>query len=82
MHTGLLWFDNSQTKLVMKIQNAADYYCKKYGRNPTLCLVHPSLLENEKATDISGLTVRPYHMVLPGHIWIGIEDTAEVEAAK
>ena len=81
MHTGMLWFDNSQTTLSVKIQKATDYYHKKYGRSPDLCLVHPSMLtdtkiEKEKpamsATD--GITVRPYRPVLPGHLWIGVED--------
>jgi hypothetical protein len=75
MHTGMLWFDNSQTALTVKIQKAVDYYHKKYGRNPDLCLVHPSMMENnQKNLEINKLTVRPYRPVLPGHIWIGIED--------
>lgn len=75
MHTGMLWFDNSQTALNVKIQKAVDYYHKKYGRIPDLCLVHPSMLEqNQRQLEINKLTVRPYRPVLPGHIWIGIED--------
>ena len=78
MHTGMLWFDNSQTALTVKIQKAVDYYHKKYGRSPDLCLVHPSMLEagerNQRQIEINKLTVRPYRPVLPGHIWIGIED--------
>ena len=75
MHTGMLWFDNSQTTLHMKIQKAVDYYHKKYGRIPDLCLVHPSMLEkNQSHLEVNKLTVRPYRPVLPGHIWIGIED--------
>ncbi|HKG54742.1 MAG TPA: hypothetical protein VKB04_10810 [Anaerolineales bacterium] len=75
MHTGMLWFDNSQTALTIKIQKAVDYYNKKYGRSPDLCLVHPSMLEtNQRQLEINKLTVRPYRPVLPGHIWIGIED--------
>lgn len=75
MHTGMLWFDNSTTTLNVKIQKAMDYYHKKYGRRPDLCLVHPSMLEtNQKQLEISKLTIRPYRPVLPGHIWIGIED--------
>ncbi len=75
MHTGMLWFDNSQTALTVKIQKAVDYYQKKYGRNPDLCLVHPSMMEkNERQLEINKMTVRPYRPVLPGHIWIGIED--------
>jgi hypothetical protein len=75
MHTGMLWFDNSQTALTVKIQKAVDYYQKKYGRNPDLCLVHPSMMDkNQRQLEINKLTVRPYRPVLPGHIWIGIED--------
>ena len=76
MHTGMLWFDNSQTALTIKIQKAVDYYHKKYGRTSDLCLVHPSMLEaqNQRQLEINKLTVRPYRPVLPGHIWIGIED--------
>ncbi len=73
MHTGMLWFDNSQIALDIKIQKAMDYYRKKYGQMPDLCLVHPSML---KDTPLEGrkITIRPYRPVLPGHIWIGVED--------
>lgn len=76
MHTGMLWFDNSTAALPVKIEKAVDYYKKKYGRQPDLCLVHPSLLEaNQRTLEVAGLTVRPYRPVLPGHIWVGLEDT-------
>ncbi len=75
MHTGMLWFDNSNAALALKIQKAVDYYVKKYGRQPDLCLVHPSMLEKDQSQlEIRQLTVRPYRPVLPGHIWIGIEE--------
>jgi hypothetical protein len=73
MHTGMLWFDDSQTTLTLKIQKAMEYYHKKYGRVPDLCLVHPNMLKDIKLTE-DGITVRPYRPVLPGHIWIGVED--------
>jgi hypothetical protein len=83
MHTGMLWFDNSNATLQVKIEKAADYYCKKYGRRPDMCLIHPTMLEKDQKLDIPGMTIRPYRPVLPGHIWIGIEDTAEeMKAAK
>jgi len=74
MHSGMLWYDNTTVALDIKIQKAADYYLKKYGRLPNLCLVHPSMLNNEKATPGKKITVRAYRPVLPGHIWIGNED--------
>jgi len=73
MHTGMLWFDDSQTALDIKIQKAIDYYHKKYGRFPNLCLVHPNMLNNESLRE-EKITVRPYKPVLPGHLWIGNED--------
>ena len=73
MHTGMLWFDNSQTELNIKIQKAVDYYHKKYGQVPDLCLVHPNMLK-DTIVEEEKITIRPYRPVLPGHIWIGIED--------
>ena len=77
----MLWFDNSQTTLNIKIKKAVDYYHKKYGRIPDLCLVHPSMLkdtnpgeEKPALSRTEGITVRAYRPVLPGHIWIGVED--------
>lgn len=74
MKTGMLWFDNSQFTLKQKLQTAIEHYEKKYGRKPDLCFVHPSMLDNNQVPEIKGLNVRPYRPVLPGHIWIGIED--------
>ena len=80
MNVGLLWFDNSNSTLALKIQKAVDYYVKKYGRQPDLCLVHPSMFEKDQGQfEINKLTVRPYRPVLPGHIWIGIEEIPTAE---
>ena len=49
MHIGMLWFDNDpRTTLSVKIQKAMEYYSKKFGRTPDLCLVHPSMLKTDK----------------------------------
>lgn len=83
MHTGMLWWDNSQTALATKIKKAADYYMKKYGRKPDLCLVHPSMLKADlELNELEGLTVRPYRPVVPGHLWIGVEDSSTLGADK
>jgi hypothetical protein len=68
----MLWFDDSQTALNVKIKKAVDYYHKKYGRTPDLCLVHPSMLKDTVVEE--KVTVRAYRPVLPGHIWVGVED--------
>ena len=77
MHTGMLWFDNSKDNLVVKVRKALDYYEKKYGRVPNLVLVNPRTMEGQEIPE--GLPVRPYRPVLPGHIWVGIEDVQKVE---
>ena len=83
MHIGMLWYDNTPgSTLRSRIEKAADYYRRKYHREPNLCLINPSMLEADKARSkagqelpyVGGLTVRPYGPVLPGHLWIGIED--------
>ncbi len=83
MHIGMLWYDNTPgVSLKVRIEKAADYYRRKYHQEPNLCLIHPSMLEDGKArgkTDyelpqVGSMTVRPYGPVLPGHLWIGIED--------
>ena len=79
MHTGLMWFDNDpRTALDAKIQKASDYYKQKFGRLPDLCLVNPSMLGESQLETIEQrglqITIRPYRPVLPGHLWIGVEE--------
>jgi hypothetical protein len=82
MNAGMLWFDNDpKTALTAKIERAVEYYHKKYGRKPNLCLIHPNALENPEAgkaagpaKNTNGVKIRPYRPVLPGHLWIGVED--------
>ena len=76
MKIGMLWFDNDpKTALSAKIIKAAQYYTDKYGRVPNLCLVHPSALE--KPVELTAIAVRPYRPVLPGHLWLGVEERNE-----
>jgi hypothetical protein len=74
MNAGMLWFDNDpKTALAAKIEKAVDYYRHKYGRDPNLCLIHPSMMDKEQP-ETGKVTVRPYRPVLPGHLWIGVEE--------
>jgi len=82
MHVGMLWFDdNPNLALKNKIEKAVVYYRQKYHGEPNLCLLHPTMLQNDKSKNelldlngIDGLTVRSYRPILPGHLWIGVED--------
>ncbi len=74
MHTGMLWFDNDpKTELPAKIERAADYYRKKYGKTPNICLVNPRMLSNEK-TKAGRVELRPSPVILPNHLWLGVDN--------
>lgn len=75
MNVGMLWFDNDpKTPLAAKVSRAVEYYQRKYGRMPNLCLVHPSMF-NEREIAQAQIAIRPYRSVLPGHFWIGVEES-------
>ena len=75
MNTGLLWFDNDpHTALLDKVERAADFYQRKYGRVPDMCLVHPSMLGTHTSQVLGKpqkVEVRAHRAIRPGHFWIG-----------
>lgn len=73
MDIGMLWFDDSPRSIDEKIKRAVAFYANKYGRTPTLCMVHPSTAQDEGS--IGGVQVRPARTVLPHHFLVGIEDS-------
>jgi len=77
MDIGMMWFDNDQGKgFEARIQNAAAFYRKKYGRNPSICFVHPSMQQEPESSDLNGIHIRTSKKMLPGHFWIGIGNAA------
>jgi len=79
MNIGMLWFDNDpKTSLDTKVTQAADYYRRKYGRSPDLCLVNPGILEKAlpqpEARHAGAIIIRPLRSVMPGHLWIGNDE--------
>ena len=78
MNIGMLWFDNDpHSSLTDKVERAADYYRRKYGRLPDLCLVHPSMLGTspDKILGHAGkVTLGANRSIQPGHLWIGEDD--------
>ena len=79
MNIGMLWFDNDpKAEIQIKIERAAVYYVKKYGKTPNLCFVHPSMLRSapadqpEKLMKNGAIEVRTSRSVLPNHVWIGV----------
>ncbi len=82
MDIGMLWFDNDQkSSIPTKVARAADYYQKKYGKDPDLCYVHPGMLQEaqaestgkkDKGFKIGRVRVEKHDQVLPNHFWIGV----------
>ena len=87
MNIGMLWFDNDpKSELSKKIERAAVYYQNKYGKTPTVCFVHPSMIPDAAGEAVdgappqtriksAGVEVRSTRSVLPNHFWIGINGT-------
>jgi len=74
MNGGMLWFDNNpKTTLCAKVEMAADYYRKKYGRDPNLCLVNPMMMGDKSITQCK-IQIRAFRPVLRNHLWIGVEE--------
>lgn len=78
MKSGMLWFDDSQRNLKVKVQEAATFYHEKYGEKPTMCFVNPSMLV-ETVNPSNGVEVKGSKIVMPGHLWVGV---GVVEKAK
>jgi hypothetical protein len=87
MKIGMLWFDNDpKCELPGKIERAATYYHKKYGRRPDLCFVHPCMVNSNGSTEkkdaetaepllmAGNVAVHTTRSVLPNHLWIGINN--------
>lgn len=79
MNIGMLWFDNDpKAEMTIKIERAASYYRKKYGKAPNVCFIHPSMLHLESSetstspVKAGGVEVRTSRSVLPNHFWIGV----------
>ena len=74
MEIGMLWYDDSPTALKDRVNRAAGYYSEKYGRKPNLCLVHPGMLQTDEGK-AQGVVIRKGKGVMPGHFWIGVDES-------
>jgi len=82
MNIGMLWYDNDPKSAIgAKIEKAAAYYRTKYGKDPNVCFIHPSMIPKdttpgpESARNSSKIEVRTSSSVLPNHFWMGINGT-------
>ena len=80
MDTGMLWFDDGPQGLKDKVARAVSFYATKYGRTPTICLVHPATTAGAEVGAVSGVVLRETHAILPNHFLVGIEDLSAARA--
>jgi hypothetical protein len=74
MDVGMLWYDGEQgSSLGERIRQAADYYRSKYGKDPDLCMVNPSLREEGLPRQLGELQIRTHQSVLKHHFWLGVQ---------
>src|SRR3990172_4632127 len=81
MDTGMLWFDDGPQGLKDKVARAVSFYATKYGRTPTVCLVHPATTGGTEIGAVSGVVLRETHAILPNHFLVGIEELPASAAA-
>jgi len=75
MKVGMLWYDDDKKRtLAEKVRRAADFYQRKYGQTPTLCLVNPRMTPNGAGRGVGAIKLCAAHNVLPHHFWVGIAD--------
>lgn len=74
MAVGLLWYDAGKGKnWEAELRAAARRYREKFGRAPTVCYVHPQLLQGKKEVEVAGVRVVARHTVLPHHFLVAEE---------
>ena len=75
MKIGMLWFcDDKKLSLTEKVLRAVAYYRSKYGAQPNVCYVNPTLLAQVEAAPLAGVNIRPARTVLPDHFWLGVSE--------
>jgi hypothetical protein len=82
MDTGMLWFDDGPQALKEKVARAVSFYSTKYGKSPTVCLVHPVTANGSEVSNISGVALRETRSILPNHFLVGVEDQPALAQAR
>jgi hypothetical protein len=76
----MLWFDDGPQGLKDKVARAVSFYATKYGRSPTVCLVHPATRAGAEMPSVDGVLLRETRSILPNHFLVGIEDRPALQA--
>jgi hypothetical protein len=67
----LFYIPDARLGMEERVLWAAKRYQKKYGQQPTLCMLHPSLLRAGQRR-IGRLRLEAKKSVLPNYLWIGV----------
>ena len=77
MELGELYYIPDPTiELEERVLWAAERYQKKYGEQPTLVMLHPSLLRAGQKR-VGKLRLEARKSVLPNYLWIGVPADSE-----
>ena len=75
MKVGMLWFDSDPTvDIEQRIMRACSFYHEKYGQEPSMCVINPTLVEGSEQGISAGIDVRPSPAVQPDYFWVGIKE--------
>ena len=72
----LFYIENPSLNLEERVLWAAERYQKKFGQQPTLCMLHPSLLKAGQKR-LGRLRLEAKKSVLPNYLWIGVPAEAK-----
>ena len=76
MDVGMLWFDKeANLGVAERVGKAAEYYLKKYGKQPNICYVNPKMMEEEKL-QLDQIIVKSNLTIQPNYFWIGVRRRA------
>ncbi|MEX2143656.1 MAG: hypothetical protein WD740_03605 [Anaerolineales bacterium] len=74
----LFLIEDQRMSLEQRVLWAAERYKRKYGQQPTLCMLHPSLMEGERKR-MGVLRLVAKRSVLPNYLWLGAPADAVVK---
>src|SRR3954466_6316447 len=76
----LVWYDSDRKrKLAEKVAQAAERYTERFGAAPEIVLLNPTQAGDDE--EIAGIPVRATPLVLPNHVYIGVEEQEKTTAS-
>lgn len=73
----LYLIENLDDGVEEKVRWAAGRFRRKYGQQPTLCAIHPSLLQGGRRR-LGEIRLEARKSLLPNYLWLGVP--ADIES--